>query len=277
MGFSPFSPDYSKPGHGRIVDDSVYPPFIRFWKRYGRNFLKLIQLNMVYALVTMPIYVWFTSLINAASTQADGGVMTILGSVLLSLVIDLPAAPLVILVVISILLMGPATAAMSFCALDCAWDRPGLFWASFREAWKENWKQALPFGITDTLVCFVTLYYLVDGTAEFGKGLVIAWMVLALLYAMVRVYIYPIMVTVELSLGALIQNSLILVLLEPWRPLLVVAIALVLALLSVAVDVVLVPYFLYSFVAFTAAFVTEPIIKKHLLKPDDNRGEATAE
>lgn len=277
MGFSPFSPDYSKPGHGHIVDDNSLPPFIRFWKRYGRNFLKLVQVNLVYALVTMPVYVWLTSLINVTSTQAGGGVLTILGSILLSLVIDLPTLPLVTLLLISILLMGPATAAMSYCALDCAWDRPGLFWINFRDAWKENWKQALPFGIVDTLVCFVTLYYLVDGRREFGNTLVIVWLALALLYAMVRVYIYPIMVTVELPLSALIKNSLILALAKPWRPLLVVVIALILAALCVVADIILIPCFLYSFVAFAAAFMVEPVINQYLLNPDDNSDENTAD
>ena len=51
--------DFTKPGID-AVDDNVYPPFIRFWKRYGRNFLPLLQLNLVYALMTLPLYVWLT-------------------------------------------------------------------------------------------------------------------------------------------------------------------------------------------------------------------------
>lgn len=278
MGFSLFSPDYSKPGPGVIIDDNAYPPFIRFWKRYGRNFSKLLQLNVVYALISLPVYVWLTSLINVASTQAGGGVMTILGSVLLSVVIDLPGLPLAALVIASILLLGPATAALSCCALDCAWDRPGLLWPTFREAWKANWKQALPFGIADVLVCFVSHYYLVDGAAVLGSyaALVqLVWFLFALLYAMIRVYIYPVMVTIELPLGGLVKNCLILALLKPWRPLLVILIALVLSALCLVIDIVLIPCFLYSFIAFAAAFLAQPMIGKYLMNTEKNSEEST--
>lgn len=277
MGFSPFSPDFSKPGHGNIVDDNAYHPFIRFWIRFGRNFSKLLQVNFVYAMITLPIYVWLTSLINVVSTQAGGGVLTILGSVLLSIAIDLPMVPLAVLLILSIALTGPATAAMSYCALNCAWDRSGLFWEDFKDAWRINWKQSLPFGIIDTLVCFVTLYYLVDGRTEFGSTLVTVWLILAAVYALIRVYIYPIMVTVELPMSALIKNSLILVLLKPWRPLLTVVITLALTALCAVADIVLVPCFLYSFVAFSAAFLTEPVIKAYLINPEPNSAESTEE
>lgn len=270
--------DFTKPGH--FVDDNNFPPFIRFWKRYGRNFLKLIQLNLLYAVAAMPVYVWLTTLINVSSTQAGGGVMTVLGSMLLSIAINLPVPLLVALLVLSVLLLGPTTAAMSYSALNFAWDRPGLFWPNFREAWKTNWKQALPFGITDVLVCFVTLYYLADGTADFGNYgsvLKVLWIVLALVYAMIRVYLYPIMVTIELPTGALIKNCLILSLLKIWRPLVVVLIALVLAALCMVADIVIVPCFLYSFVAYTAAFLTEPVIRQYLINIDETSDDNTEE
>lgn len=278
MGF--LNPDYERPGKGIIIDDNAYPPFIRFWKRYGRNFSKLFQLNLVYALISLPIYVWLTSLINVASTQGGGGVMTILGAVLLSVVMNLPGLPLAVLVIASILLLGPATAALTRCALDCAWDRPGLFWSTFREAWKTNWRQAFPFGIADVLVCFASHYYLVDGAAVYGSAAGVirgVWFLFVLLYAMVRVYLYPVMVTCELSIGDLVKNCLILAMLKPWRPLLVVGIGAVLAALCLIIDIVLVPCFLYSFLAFTAAFLTQPMIEKYLIQTEKNSETTTEE
>ena len=268
MGNLPGLFDFTRPGSG-VLDDNRYHPFIRFWKRYGRHFTRLICVNAIYALVTLPVFVWLMALINAASMDMGIGAISVMGTVLLSIVINWPGAVLAALVILSILLMGPATAALSYATLNCAWDRPGMFWSGFWSAWKDNWKQALPIGIVDVLACFGTLYYLVDGTVAFGSfapALKVVWCVFMLIYCMIRVYLYPIMVTVELPLGALIKNSLILSVLKPGRPLSVILIAAVLCLTCVVADLVIVPLFLYSFVAFSAAFFTQPVIEKYLIK-----------
>ena len=110
-----------------------------------------------------------------------------------------------------------------------------------------------------------------DATAVFGglgSVLKVIWCVLMLIYGLIRVYLYPIMVTVELPLGALIRNSLILSILKLWRPLAVIAIGAVLCFMCVAADLVIVPCFLYSFVAFSAAFLTQPVIEQYLIHPN---------
>ena len=107
-----------------------------------------------------------------------------------------------------------------------------------------------------------------------GLGL---WLALALVYAMARVYVYPIMATVELPLGALLRDSLALALLRPWRPLAVVGITAVLCALCLAADLVLIPCFLYSFAAFSAAFFTQPVIQEHLLAPAARAEEGNEE
>ena len=269
MGNFPGFLDFTRPGSGVVIDDNRYHPFVRFWKRYGRHFTRLICVNALYALITMPVFVWLMSLINAAAMDMGIGAISVMGTVMLSIVIEWPGVILAALMILSILMMGPATAALSYATLNCAWDRPGMFWAGFWGAWKENWKQALPVGLVDILVCFGTLYYLVDANAvfgQFGTVLKIVWCVFMLIYSMIRVYLYPIMVTVELPLGALVKNSLILSVLKPGRPLSVILIAACLCLLCVVADLFIVPLFLYSFVAFSAAFFTQPVIEKYLIK-----------
>ncbi|MCI7640053.1 MAG: DUF624 domain-containing protein [Clostridiales bacterium] len=236
--------------------------------------MKLLQVNLLYALITLPIYGWLLSVVNAHAAQS-GGIVTLLGPLLLYFAMDWPAPVLVALVGISAVLLGPATAAMTSAVLDCAWDRPGMFWPTFWEGWRVNWKQSLPIGLLDVFACFATIYYMVDGDAVFGSlggAVKLLWLGLALVYCLIRVYIYPIMVTVELPFGALLKNSLILALMKPWRPLLVVAVAAVLCGLCIVADIVLVPCFLYSFIAFTAAFLTQSPITGYLLCPEG--GEA---
>lgn len=261
--------DFTRPGRDN-VDDSVYPPFIRFWKRYARNFIKLIQVNFAFALLSLPVYVWLTSQINVITTQGSGEVTSLLGTILLYYAVQLPVPLVIALLVLSVLILGPSTAALTYSAVDAAWDRPGLLWGGFWSAWKKNFMQGLPVGILDFAAIFATLYYLVDGKAVFGSfGIVfqLLWIAMGFLYCLIRVYIYPMMVTVQLPFTALFKNCLILVLLKPWRPLVVVTIAAVLGFLCSAADIILIPGFLYSFVAFTAAFLTYPVIDEYLLNP----------
>lgn len=261
--------DFTRPGRG-FVDDSQLPPFVRFWKRYGRSFFKLLQMNLLYALLVSPIYVWLISLVNAVTTQQGGGLVSVLGSLLLYISLGWPVWVRAVLLGAAAALLGPLTAALSRGALDCAWSRPGLFWPNFWEALWQNWKQALPVGLADVLVCFATLYYLVDSETLLGAAgsvLKVLWLALLLLYAMARVYLYPIMVTVELPLGALARNSLVLALLKPWRPLAAIGITAALGVLCLWADLVLLPCFFFSFTAFSGAFLVQPIIKEHLLDP----------
>ena len=164
---------------------------------------------------------------------------------------------------------GLAEAGMTNVARNTALDKHSFGVSDFFSTIKKNWKQALPIGFVDVLVCFGSLYYLVDGTVVFGEyasTVKIIWCVLALIYAMVRVYLYPIMVTVELPMGALLKNSLILTVLKPGRALPVILIAGFLCLVCVVADLVVVPLFMYSIVAFSAAFFTQPVIEKYLIR-----------
>ena len=264
--------NFMRPGHGEVGDEH-YHPFVRFWRRYSRNFIKLINVNLVYALVTLPVYVWLVSQINVITAQVDGKTTTLLGTILLYYAMQIPTPVVIGLLVVSILLLGPSTAALTYFAMDCAWDRPGLIWSRFWSAWKTNWKQALPVGFMDFLVLLATLYYFVDGEAIFGGFSIlikIVWILFALIYALIRVYIYSVMVTVDLPLMALAKNSFILAILKPLRSVPVIVTAAVLCFLCSVADIILVPCFLYSFVAFSAAFLTQPVIEEYLLDPVDN-------
>ena len=53
MGFY----NFTQPGHGD-VDDSYYHPFVRFWRHYGRNFMKLVGVNLLYALILIVIVIY---------------------------------------------------------------------------------------------------------------------------------------------------------------------------------------------------------------------------
>ena len=76
MGDFPGFFDFTRPGRGDI-DDNRYHPFIRFWRRYGRHFTRLLCVNALYALITLPVFVWLMSLINAAAMDMGIGAISV--------------------------------------------------------------------------------------------------------------------------------------------------------------------------------------------------------
>lgn len=263
--------DFTRPGKGADSEENC-PGFILFFRRYWRHFSKLLFANLVCAFVSLPAYVWLTGIINVNAIEKTGGVISVLGSVVLAIVIDWPQWLLIFLVVLSVVLSGPVKAALSLCALNCAWGIPGMFWSNFRIALKENWKQALPIGLFDTVAEFASIYYFIDGQVSFGSCfgvLIIAWTAFCFLYLLAHVYFFPVMVTIELSFFSLIKNCFILSLLQVWRSLIVVALFVALLFSCLWADILVFPCFFYSLVLYAAAFLTRPVIEKYLMPADD--------
>ena len=90
---------------------------------------------------------------------------------------------------------------------------PVFVWADFWYAIKRNWKQALPFGIADGLICGIfclNISSMVGGVTNFFQSFMF-WSNIAILivFFFMRYYIYLQMVTFDLKMFKIIKNSLI--------------------------------------------------------------------
>lgn len=268
--------DFTRPGKGAKSDENC-PAFILFFRRYGRHFSKLLFANLICAIVCLPVYVWLTGIINLIVIEETGGVISVLSSVLMAIVVDWPQWILILLVVASALLCGPVNAALSHCARNCAWDIPGMFWSEFFEAFKENLKQSMMIGIFDIVLIFSSIYYLIDGRTAFGAFfpvLLIVWIIFALFYSFAHAYFFPVMVSVDLSFFDLIKNCFILALVKIWRPLAVLAITAALLFCCLWADMLIIPCFFFSVIAYASSFLGRPVIEKYLIYPENEDGKA---
>lgn len=263
--------DFTRPGREGIDEDKL-PPFLRFWKRYFGGFRRLLGLNALCALVSLPVYVWITTLISVSSVEQGGQVMTVLGSILLSITMSWPRWLQLSLWGLSAVLLGPVSAAATYGALGPAWGRMGIFWSDIWEAFLANFKQALPVGLMDVLAMFATHYYLAYGEESGLPGTFrFLWLVLGIGYLLTRSYLYVIMVTVELPFGTLVKNSLLLALLKPWRPLVLLGIMAAGFFACLFADAVLIPFFLYGFLCYSGAYLAKPMVEEYLIKPAANQ------
>jgi len=114
---------------------------------------------------------------------------------------------------LTLITFGLVNVGTAYILRNIAMGDPIFLWADFWYAIKRNWKQALPFGIIDAIICVLlgfNIYSLMTTMSDFFSSLLF-WsnVIIALLYFFMRFYIYVQMVTFKLSVFKIFKNSLI--------------------------------------------------------------------
>lgn len=253
-------------GKGISKSAADAPPNLkRFFRSYKDNFNKLISVNMFMILGNFPFiflicnlsgyfqtpyFVPFSDLYqNIAGLIASDGItpykMVLFGLEGLQNQTLAPALVTYIFYGISALglfTFGLVNVGTAYILRNIASGEPVFVWHDFWYAVKRNYKQALPFGIVDALVCALlasNLYILITNTAEFFASMLF-WsnVVICIVYFFMRYYMYVQMVTFNLSVFKMIKNSLIFSLLGLKRN--------VLALLGIVAGIILELLFLFG-------------------------------
>ncbi len=257
--------DFTKPGKDKPEPTN---PFLLFWYRYQQRFFSLIQVNLLFFLLTFPFYVWVMMLYNSyVVTEGLQGIS--LMAALAAYALEQVPVPIQIgLVVVSGFCWGPANAGITLVAGKYAAGEHAWPWADFWGAFKANIRQGLLFGLLEAIVIFVSFYYFTETELYIQSGaLRIAWMVLLFFYLLARAYVYPVMTRVKQPAHKLIKNAFILAFIKPWRPLACLLITAVFVLLTAVADMVVLPLFAYAFIAYAGSALTYPVLHKYLLQP----------
>ncbi len=255
-----------------------------FFQVLGRKFWKLIEFNLIYLVLNIPFIVisYFLSgyLISSLSLAVESPADIIV----LLFVYGFP--PMMLLMTIPVLAMGPAQAGLSYLLRCFSYEMPTFYWSDFKDKMKENLKQGLVVSIIN-LAAFIFLlldFYLYSQLSKNESSLLLAaangiLFLILILFIMMCMYIYPMMVTYELKIKHLYKNAF---LFSIGRFLPNVAVLLICILLIVApllivmftgsVVVLAVIYIYYLLLGFTLPglvinFFINPVIDK-FLKPD---------
>lgn len=113
-----------------------------------------------------------------------------------------------------ILITGPVKAGMAYVTRNWARDEHAFIWADFKDAVKENWKQALGVSaITSVMPIVVYMsYQFYGGQARQSMIFLVPQMLvvmLGLVWALSCLYLYPLMVTYQMSFRQLLKNGLL--------------------------------------------------------------------
>jgi len=162
---------------------------IRFWK--------IIQLNMLCSIFWLPVFL--LGYLQLMVTAETGEPLSILFFVLLGL---------------GMMIAGPATAGMVHVLRNWARDEHAWLFLDFKDSWKRNWKDAILImlinGIALTLL-YVNFAFYQDLARQNVFFLIINYfmVVLAIIYAMMNIYIFPMLVTYKLTVKQIFKNAFI--------------------------------------------------------------------
>ncbi|NLC45360.1 MAG: DUF624 domain-containing protein [Clostridiales bacterium] len=218
---------------------------IRFWQ--------LIQLNLLYSIFWIPSVILLN--IQGLLMQETNEPVSILFFLLL-----IPC----------LMIAGPSTAGMTYIVRRWARDEHAWVWSDFKDAWKENWKQGLIIMLINGVLLLlfnVNLQFYGAMVAENTLFLILYYMmiVLAVVIAMMNMFIFPLMVTYRLPIKHLLRNAFILTMVKLPFTFLVLIVAAALVVLSL-IYLVSIPFFVVglTFPAFIVLSYVNWIFDKYI-------------
>lgn len=212
---------FSKPGPGIDKDAPKKKGLFLYVEIFLRKFWKLVQLNMLYFLFSLPllILVYFFTPVSpsfiadvAALTGAEGEQLLGMQSA-----VDLLIRCMAGIGVVTFLGFGLAAPGYSYILRCFTNEIPVFLWSDFWGQIKANAKQGAIILLIDILALLLginALYFYISSFRLTGQSiwLFIGYLtgILLLIYVMMHAYIYQMMVKFKCSIGQLLRNGAIL-------------------------------------------------------------------
>lgn len=222
-----FGGGYNKPGKGVDKDAPKKKGFFLFWDILIRKFMKFIQVNSMYSIISIiwMVIMYFaamvllsdalTSLAGAASSVHIDGVSqeNITGAFVFGFCA---------MFAVSVVLLwgsGPASAAYSYIARSFTRGEHVWIMGDGKDKFKENFKQGMLVVLIDLVILIFgvnALYFYYSAYSAYGNFL---WLILCyvaflllFIFTMIHPYLYQLMVTFKCSFAELYKNAILLTL-----------------------------------------------------------------
>ena len=228
---------YGKSGKGDYrKDDLPKNRWQLFWEMLRIRLSGLCRLNLTVFLVWLPMIIVlimlfnalisasgietltdaesgqsYTAFVYAESTDENGNVITPAASAPVDGVLQ---TTLLLLIPCS-LITGPVQAGMAYVTRNWARDEHAFPWADFKDAVKDNWKQALGISAITAVLPFILFigyrfYGQMMARSTFFLVPQMLLVCLGIIWALSLVFFYPLMVSYQLSFRQLIKNGMML-------------------------------------------------------------------
>jgi uncharacterized membrane protein YesL len=177
---------------------------------------------------------------------------------------------------IPIVTIGPAIGALTAVTMRMVQDRPSDIFYDFKEAFKKNWKYSFISGIT-AIIFMIAIWYSIKFCIE-SDGIIYNLMisfivVVAVLLGLSSIYVYPMIVKIELPLKVIFRNAFLLGIVN-------IKYSLITFLLSIGlleISIIFMPFtlpvmllFTFSAISFISSFCAWNGLKKYIIKEHEN-------
>lgn len=284
------------------LEEDKTPNIQYYFKLLGRRFAKLISINMVAILQFIPlvaayfVYFWADT---TPSVSADGLAFPLMNGIarldptpanqilltLCSPQYNLPIASWgvnlthVVLILLFAVTFGWFNVGYTYLMREMVNGRPVFIFSDLKHAIKRNAKQGFILGLLD----FAIIYILYTNLTNLSNGVMLGFMgdvsyvanlAIAVIFAIMRFYIYLMAITFDMKITKIIKNALIFVMLGIKRNLLAILWIAVLLGINVLVLSLFLPlglvlpfFYIVAFPMFTTTYAAYPIIKKYMIDP----------
>jgi len=248
-------------------DDSKENNFLRFFKIIKRKFWAMIKVNLMQVVCSLPAFAvaafgfsyMYVNLMSG-DVEYDLALRLFIGFMLVS---------------IQVIAIGPLQAGFIYVIRNYVREEHAFIWSDFIKGVKENWKRALLVSTIDFIVVFIVSYaYLFYGMKadEIGimsdvfKTIII---IIGLIYAMMHMYIYPMMVTLDLTVKQVYSNALRFAVAKFLPNLIILAVMITCSFLlfvNVLLGLFIILLIGYSFMGFLSTFYAYGAIEKYIIQ-----------
>ncbi len=238
---------YGKAGQADFTPDQLPKNRLELFFTVLRGQLgKLVQLNLLYDLFCLPLFVWtmlnFQLLTYYLEQEESFGLISsgLLNQYLLGMIPCL-------------LIMGLGSAGQMYPLRNWSRDQHSFMLSDFKDSFKENWKKGLVLGLFNglslPLVSIGTMFYAsMANTNLFFIVPQVFVIVAGTVWWMMNMLSFPMLVSYEMKLGQIIRNSVLIAVARlPWSVLFLVlttAVPFVLATFVPYAAIVLIFYYL---------------------------------
>lgn len=174
---------------------------------------------------------------------------------------------------IPIVTFGPATAAMTAMMRNIYLERPQFIFSDFKDLFKENFKRSFGIGIIDVIMIELAVFLLRFWNVYMGEehtALFILLTALEVLFLLLNFYVYPQIAAMDLPLGAILKNSLILMVVNlkaELIPLVLFVGYIPLLIIFPMPTALILPLFPLAILGFTTVYCCYPAIQRVLINP----------
>ena len=258
-----FSKNYETAGVGIAKNAPKKKGAALFFDIVGRKLWKLMELNLLYMLFFLPLVMMLPVVSIFKNSDTASIIVTC------------------ILLVIFMILIGPATAGMTKVIRAFVIGKHSFIVSDFFKSFKSNFKRAVIVGFFDCLI-FISaisslMVYPALAVQTGSKAIYIPMVITFSLFLVVIImnnYIFLMMTATNLSMKNLFKNSFALSfvalkqnLLTFILTLLVIAVMVILRMYLLPVFLLLIPFFPAAFLCLLNCFISYPVIQKYVINP----------